>query len=59
MSSDKKVCPRCKTELDPTKVVVTENNPEPYPQGSAREYICRNCGYKFMDEGITEGGRPS
>ena len=39
-------------------VHVSENNPEPHPQGSMRRYVCPNCGTALVEEGITESKRP-
>ena len=36
------------------RVSVSEDNPEPYPQGRTREYFCPNCDAKFVDEIIDE-----
>ena len=55
MTSDrKKVCPKCNTELGQGRVVDMQNNTEPYPQGSVREYVCHNCRYKFVEIGVTD-----
>lgn len=58
MSEEKKYCKVCNTELEVgARVSVSEDNPEPYPQGSTREYFCPNCDAKFVDEIIDERKR--
>lgn len=52
------ICHRCGTEMEQKTVHVSENNPEPYPQGSMRRYVCPNCGSARVEEGITESKRP-
>jgi hypothetical protein len=59
MSEDKKICHECGTEMEPGPVHVSENNPEPYPQGSMRSYTCPKCGHSRIEEGITESERPT
>ena len=58
MSEDKQICSSCGTEMEPGIVHESENNPEPYPQGSMRKYTCPKCGISLIQEGITESDRP-
>lgn len=58
MSQDKEFCQNCGTEMEAKTVVVSENNPEPYPQGSMRSYECPKCGKSRVKEGITDSDRP-
>jgi hypothetical protein len=59
MSKDKKYCERCGTEMESGPVNIMEDNPEPYPQGSTREYVCPKCGAKKVEENIDESKRPT
>jgi DNA-directed RNA polymerase subunit RPC12/RpoP len=52
------LCEKCGIEMEQDKVVVSQNNPNPYPQGSMRKYVCPKCGAKIIEEGITESDRP-
>ncbi|MFI5406461.1 MAG: hypothetical protein ACHQ1D_08105 [Nitrososphaerales archaeon] len=52
------LCHKCGIEMEPKTVVVSENNPEPYPQGIMRKYTCPKCGTTLVKEGIIESKRP-
>ena len=51
-------CNTCGIEMEQGPVHVSENNPEPYPQGTMRRYKCAKCGASLVQEGITESPRP-
>ena len=52
------ICHKCGTEMEHKTVHFSEDNPEPYPQGSMRRYVCPKCGTTLVKEEITDSKRP-
>ena len=44
-------CNTCGIEMEQGPVHVSENNPEPYPQGTMRRYKCAKCGAHLSKKG--------
>jgi hypothetical protein len=46
------ICTNCNIEMESGLVHDSQDNPNPYPQGTMRKYTCAKCGNSFIEEGI-------